>query len=261
MVLKISANSPKIKKSRAYMGERSVKKAKAKFEFDVLLFDAVMKKTTLAPTLILVLLFSAIGVASLVDFAKANPLYLSWYPSEPITTPPIITLQSPYQNQNYNSTDMWLNFTVSKPETWFSQTELSESYMPGTYMAVGRLLSYHYILDGNESQNISVEDKFHRIDPPDKPAETLCFSVNLTLTEGAHNITVVVECESTYVIEEYRFSDSPKTTPILGSSETIFFNVESEPKLFPTLLVATASGASATVAGWGLFVYFKKRKH
>ena len=221
-----------------------------------------MKKTTFMLALIMVLLSSAMGVASLVDFTKANPLYLSWYPSEPITTPPIITLQSPSQNQNYNSTNIWLNFTVSKPETWFSQTELSESYMPGTYMAVGRLISYHYILDGNESQNISVEDKFHRIDPPDKPEETLSFSINLNLTEGAHNITVIVESESTYVIEEYRFSDSPKTTPILESSETAFFNiVEPNAESFPTTFALAVSGLSLAVVSVGLLLYFKKRKH
>jgi hypothetical protein len=219
-----------------------------------------MRKTAFVLALIMVLLSSAIGVASLVDFAKANPLYLSWYPSEPVTTPPIITLQSPSQNQNYNSTDIWLNFTVSKPETWFSQTELSESYMPGTYMVVGRLISYHYILDGNESMNISVEDKFHRIDPPDEPEETLSFSVNLTLTEGAHNITVVVESESTYVIEEYRFSASPKTIPVLGSSETVFFNVvEPNAASFPTTMVI-APIASAAIIGLAWLVYFKKRK-
>ena len=219
------------------------------------------KKAFVLALLIFVLLFSVIGGASLVDFAKANPLYLSWYPSEPVTTPPIITIQSPSQNQNYNSTDIWLNFTVSKPETWFSQTELSESYMPGTYMVVGRLISYQYILDGNESTNIPVEDKFHRIDPPDKPEETQCFSVNLTLTEGAHNITVVVECESTYVIEEYRFSSSPKTIPVLGSSETVFFNVvEPNTESFPTTFAVVASGASLAVVSMGLIVYFQKRK-
>ena len=220
-----------------------------------------MRKTAFVLALITVLLSSAMGVASLVDFAKANPLYLSWHPSEPITTPPIITLQSPSQNQNYNSTNIWLNFTVNKPETWFSQTELSESYMPGTYLAVGRLNSYQCILDGNESMNISVEDKFHRIDPPDEPEETLSFSVNLTLTEGAHNITVVVESESTHAIEEYRFSDSPKTTPVLGSSETVFFNVaEPNAESFPTTFAVVASGASLTIVSLGLIVYFKKRK-
>ena len=133
--------------------------------------------------------------------------------------------------------------------------------MPGTYMAVGRLISYHYILDGNESTNIPVKDKFHRIDPPDKPEETLCFSVNLTLTKGAHNITVVVESESTYVIEEYRFSSSPKTIPVLGSSETVFFNiVEPNAESFPTTLAVFASGTSLAVVSMSLLVYFKKRK-
>jgi hypothetical protein len=133
--------------------------------------------------------------------------------------------------------------------------------MPGTYMVVGRLISYYYILDGNKSQNIPIEDKFHRIDPPDKPEETLSFSINLHLTEGAHNITVVVESENTYVIEEYRFSDSPKTVPILGSSETVFFYiVKSNAESFPTTFAVLASGTTLAAATFGLLVYFKRRK-
>jgi hypothetical protein len=37
--------------------------------------------------------------------------------------------------------------------------------------------------------------------------------------------------------------------------------LNTEPEPFPTLLVATASGASAAIIGIGLLVYFKKRKH
>jgi hypothetical protein len=88
--------------------------------------------------LIMVLLSSAIGVASLVDFAKANPLYLYWYPSEPVTTPPIITLQSPSQNQNYNSTDIWLNFTVSKQKHGLAKpNSVSHTCLAPTWLSAG----------------------------------------------------------------------------------------------------------------------------
>ena len=50
----------------------------------------------------------------------------------------------------------------------------------------------------------------------------------------------------------------------LGASETVVFNVaKPEPELepFPTAPVAAVSGASATVIGVGLFIYFKKHRH
>ncbi|MBN1357925.1 hypothetical protein JW988_04060 [Candidatus Bathyarchaeota archaeon] len=72
-------------------------------------------------------------------------------------------------------------------------------------------------------------------------------SGNTTLTGlsyGAHNLTV-------YATDA---SDNK------GTSETIAFTVAEEPP-FPTALVATVSGASATIIAVGLLVYFKKRKH
>jgi N-acetylneuraminic acid mutarotase len=46
----------------------------------------------------------------------------------------------------------------------------------------------------------------------------------------------------------------------MGASGTVFFAI-AEPEPFPTVLVATASGASVAIIGVGLLVYFKKRKH
>jgi hypothetical protein len=65
------------------------------------------------------------------------------------------------------------------------------------------------------------------------------------LTSGLHNITV-------YAKDEFENT---------GSSETITFTIVKEPKLSPTTIVATASGAAAAIIGIGLLVYFKKRKH
>lgn len=78
-----------------------------------------------------------------------------------------------------------LNFTVSKPKTWFSRTELSEGYIPSTYMAVGTIFSYNYTLNGNESQTIPVEDNFHLTHNPE---ETKFFSEpNLDQWSAQHN--------------------------------------------------------------------------
>jgi hypothetical protein len=62
------------------------------------------------------------------------------------------------------------------------------------------------------------------------------------LPNGYHNLTV------------YATDDAGN----VGVSKTINFTVE-VPESYPTLLIATASGAS--VAGAGLFIYFRKRKH
>lgn len=76
--------------------------------------------------------------------------------------------------------------------------------------------------------------------------ENISISGNTTLTglaNGDHNLTIYAEDEAGNI----------------GVSETVYFSVE-VPKPFPTLLVASASGASVAIIGVGLLVYFKKRK-
>jgi hypothetical protein len=65
------------------------------------------------------------------------------------------------------------------------------------------------------------------------------------LSYGAHNLTV-------YAVD---------VAGNVGASETVSFSVAEEPELFPTALVATASGTALAIVGVALLVYFKKRKH
>jgi hypothetical protein len=81
--------------------------------------------------------------------------------------------------------------------------------------------------------------------------ENVTIHGNTTLTNlpyGKHNVTI-------YAIDE---------AGNVGTSETINFTISApeqpEPEAFPSELVATASGASITIVGVGLLVYFKKRK-
>lgn len=86
--------------------------------------------------------------------------------------------------------------------------------------------SMHYELDGENAVEISG---------------------NTTLTGlsyGAHNLTIYA-------------TDASSNK---GASETITFTIAEETP-FSTVLVATASGASAIIIATGLLVYFKKRKH
>jgi hypothetical protein len=120
------------------------------------------------------------------------------------------------------------------------------------------VLSYNYTLDGNESETISVQDLVHLTG---KPEETLSFSSNLTVTYGAHNMTLIVECESRYVPFEGYGVDS-NSVPVNGYSEVINFTVAKppEPEKFPTTMFVAASGTSAAIIGVSLLVYFKKHK-
>ena len=99
-----------------------------------------MRKT--AAALILALLFSAAIGTMLVKLATANPTWSTDFPREPDKTPPTITLHSPLQNQTCNSTNILLNFTVAKPETWF---KVLESSNPENYTwALGNVTSVSY---------------------------------------------------------------------------------------------------------------------
>jgi N-acetylneuraminic acid mutarotase len=64
------------------------------------------------------------------------------------------------------------------------------------------------------------------------------------LAVGAHNLTV----------------SAFDAAGNMGASETVFFAI-AEPEPFPTVLVATASGASVAIIAVGLLLYFRKRRH
>jgi hypothetical protein len=74
---------------------------------------------------------------------------------------------------------------------------------------------------------------------------TVAGNTTLTgLSDGSHSIAVYVKDKAGNV----------------GKSEKVFFTIDAQ-EAFPTTAVATASGASVAVAGLGLLVYFKKRRH
>jgi hypothetical protein len=217
-------------------------------------------------TVSLLLLFLIVTTQS-VNFAEANMIPLMWFPTKPDETPPRITIYSPSENNVFVSSNdsitILLNFTVNKPREWFSSTKLSEDYMPGTLESVVRVVSYNYTIDGNESKNIPVDDNFHLTGS--NPNETLRFSSNLTLSKGAHNITIDVECMSAYV-EFEGAGNGYKTVTFYGHSQPVNFTITNpdftitnlEP--FPTALFA-AGATLVAVVSVGVLIYFKKRKH
>jgi hypothetical protein len=90
----------------------------------------------------------------------------------------------------------------------------------------------------------------------DKPTSWVCYSLDgqdnvsiagnttlTNLTNNTHNLTVYAK----YIEGS------------VGASETIFFTVD-KPEPFLTTVLATASAASVTIVGIGLFYFLRKRK-
>jgi N-acetylneuraminic acid mutarotase len=94
------------------------------------------------------------------------------------------------------------------------------------FMADEPVFSVYYVLDGGT------------------PVEIFGNATIAELAVGVHNITV------------FGFDASGN----MGTSETVCFTI-SAPEPFPVVPVATASSIAIILAGVGLLVYFKKRKH
>ena len=197
-----------------------------------------MKRTASALIIILALLFSMVAGAIFVNLATANPAPLFPLPWEPITTPPTIIVQSPIQNQTYNSTELWLNFSITvNDKTRFEN-----------------ITSVYYRLDGGERQNITVHD----IDTLFYPsARTLNFSTILNLTPGVYSVEIGVEADSYYVATPVNWGNPLSSFVVRGNSDPVNFTVANP---FPVVIVGAVSGVSAVVVIAGLLVYFKKRK-
>jgi len=217
-----------------------------------------LKKWGLTAAFVSALLLSAIASAMSVNLAKANPGPVLFFPEDPETTLPTIVVRSPVQNQTYDSTGLWLNFTIVKPETWFP----NRSWDVGNYIFVN-ITSVYYVVDGGQRQDISVHDVSSLFDA--SQTRNLPVSTNLTLTEGAHEVKVLFEADSYYVTSYQEGNLS--SVKMHGESEPVNFTVlqpqiepQPETESFPTTLGAAASGASAAIIGVGLLVYFVKFK-
>ena len=138
-----------------------------------------------------------------INIANANPIYFYYLPTQAVTAPPDIHIQSPIQGGTQNSNITWLNFTVTKPASWFNNQSEDEyvpingysNNMPVVYFDNVKVKSWHYELDGIGGQSYPVEDLNGDSLVPE---ETFNFSNALTLDEGIHNLTVIVQSKSYY---------------------------------------------------------------
>ena len=217
--------------------------------------ELVLLKRTTLKAFVLALLFSTVSGVAFINRVTANPAPLFAFPTKPKTTLPTIVVHSPVQNQNYNVTNVWLNFTIVKPRSWFAinvahhadHSPLSETFV--------NITSIYFTVDGGKRQNIPMHDIDSLFDAD--PIFELNFSTMLPLAGGAHSVKVGLEANSYYVVNYvYDFSEALSSVKLHAESNTVKFTIADS---FPTALIVTAS-ATFALLGAGLLTYFKKRK-
>lgn len=170
---------------------------------------------------------------------NANP---NWRPWENDYGVPIITVISPVENQSCVSSEVILNFTVTKPAEWFDAN-----------IQMKRVVySVDEFFDGvSDDENVTIVEVNDPLDV-ENPTTSFSFTFNITgLDDGKHWLNILAEG-----------SVSGLTT---STSQRIDFSVytsEAEPQTNSFLTtITTASVIIATIVCAGLLVYFKKRKH
>jgi hypothetical protein len=140
-----------------------------------------MKRTALTLTLVLVLLFLAVGGTQFVSLVSANPSPQPPMPETPDLHKPSIAIQLPENNKTYNVNTVPYSLTVKPPSSWFNY-----------YPVHGTIMSISYILDENQEVTISGEIAYYEQGPFD-------FKGTLSdLSEGNHSIEVYVRSDSFY---------------------------------------------------------------
>jgi len=222
-----------------------------------------MKRTRLALTLMLTILFLTVAGIQFVDVTLANStLYSSPYSETPDTSPPSIKIQTPEPNKVYNTKIAPYSITIEKPSSWFENDTIH-----GTLRSVG------YILD--EKENVTIADLYASYLPDfpylsDFQSETRTINLegNLSgLSEGSHTIQVWVNSVSIYHPSDtpqnfYGWWDAVAEYPIETSSNVTHFSVVNpirESEHFPTTWTILAIVVFAAV-GVGLVIYVKKHK-
>ncbi len=174
-----------------------------------------MKKNILA-ILSLSILFFLLFVP--IDLASANPADLFHYPWEsPITSPPQIIIHSPVENQSCKSPNLFLNFSVIKPNIW---------YFGGVRTAgvevFGKITHVYCQLDNGQPYTFTVNDW----DSPRSPCNktSLDFSANIPFdSAGPHNIKVFVQGYTQYVEYTAKFGFRVLPFYVNSTSETLNF--------------------------------------
>jgi hypothetical protein len=223
----------------------------------MLLFGAVVKRMALASCILLLMLI----VMSQFNLAAANAIP---YPTEPNQEFPTLEINSPKNGEVFTATNVEINFTVTKPDSW-------NFYWLTTMPVIGTYSVFTY-LDGN------LHGKYPLEDPGSIGFPTADYSVFLRLTSGTHRVKIDVEAFTYYDDPDPEHGDY--LTYSKNITETIYFTVnadlptsapsptpspspESTPETepFPTTLVVGVTVTIVPVVIVGLLIYFKKLKH
>ena len=220
----------------------------------------VMRKTAII--LSFVLLFLVAVEATSVNFAKANPAPLFSFPTAPITTPPEIIVNSPVQNQTYNTTVM-LSITIIKPEIWFAIDVGSHSDGSPINQSFVNITSVYYAIDDGEPKNITMHDLTSVWSTT--PTLTLNLSTTIPLEVGAHTLKVGLEADSYYVVRyTMNLSDALSSVKLYAEAVTVNFMVAKDPETqfesFPMIPIA-AYATTIAIVSIGSIILYRKRKH
>jgi hypothetical protein len=206
----------------------------------------------------------------MVGLAMANPV--PW-PATPSLDKPAITIDSPKNNTAYNDGDLYLNCTVTKPESWDKNNLMNIPYM-------GQIASVDAYLDGNRISLDGNNFNFALGNPVGN------YSAVLNLSGSAlHEVNVTVLWHAYYRGPAYNGSHILSSIDSNGDpvyqypqvvSDIVYFTAVEEASSSPTWLPTINAGAepaqaepfSTTLAtivivaviGAGLLVYFKKHQ-
>jgi hypothetical protein len=221
-----------------------------------------MKKTALAVISLISTLLLVVVASPFLRLASANPV--PW-PSTPIQDKPSLTIESPTNNTVYKNCELYINLTVTEPDSWRREAPIPP------YAIVA---SVNASLDGNSvysSSTYSSNINYSAIKVWYDGSSH--FSIPQQSSPGLHVLNVTVLSYSYYrgpayngshIQSDITSSSGPVYQYPIVVSDIIYFTVEqpTQPELFPTTTVATVSGISAVVVvGAVLAIYFKKRKH
>ncbi len=162
---------------------------------------------------------------------------------------PIVNVDSPIQNYTYEEREVWLNFTVNRPDSWTEPTIGN----PVLVRNLGKITHLTYILDGIRSENFTVNDyDVHTIPLSIKESFDFSFPLN-GLSTGEHSIQVIVYGEVYVSGGTYKNpGDSPSpivTSPVTANSTTINFTVKQSLNSEQTNGTPTDENVKLTIIG------------
>jgi hypothetical protein len=166
----------------------------------------VKKKRLLIAVFTSVFLSSALAGTLLVNLGKANPTVFTY------AALPIISVHSPANNTYFNSNEVLVNFSVTRPREW----EMTMSALDWKISQELQRVSIH--VDSKLYQSITVNNDL-------SSAPFTYFSSLTNLTDGEHNITIRAYASA---FEYAQWYYRPKSSTVSNSS-TVHFMVDTSP--------------------------------